>query len=40
MTKRSPRLKEVADTATFLASDGAGAITGTWLNVTSGMDPS
>ena len=40
MTKRSPRLREVADTATFLASDGAGAITGTWLNVTSGMYPS
>ena len=40
MTRRSPRLKEIADTTTFLASDGAGAITGTWLNVSSGMYPS
>ncbi len=40
MTKRSPRLAEVAATAAFLASDGAGAITGTWINTTSGMFPS
>ncbi|MFE5245447.1 MULTISPECIES: SDR family NAD(P)-dependent oxidoreductase [unclassified Streptomyces] len=37
MTKKSPRLSEVADTAAFLASDRAGAITGTFVNVTSGM---
>ncbi|WP_326695965.1 SDR family oxidoreductase [Streptomyces sp. NBC_01754] len=37
MTKRSPRLSEVAGTAAFLASDRAGAITGTFLNVSSGM---
>jgi NAD(P)-dependent dehydrogenase (short-subunit alcohol dehydrogenase family) len=40
MTRRSPRLDEVAATAAFLASDGAGAITGTFVNVTSGMFPS
>lgn len=40
MTRRSPRLAEIAATATFLASDHAGAITGTWLNATSGMFPS
>jgi NAD(P)-dependent dehydrogenase (short-subunit alcohol dehydrogenase family) len=39
MTRRSPRLDEVAATATFLASDKAGAITGTFVNVTSGMFP-
>jgi NAD(P)-dependent dehydrogenase (short-subunit alcohol dehydrogenase family) len=37
MTRRSPRLSQVAATAAFLASDGAGAITGTFVNVTSGM---
>ena len=37
MTRRSPRLKEVAATAAFLASERAGAITGTFVNVTSGM---
>ena len=37
MTKRSPRLDEVADTITFLASDRAAGITGAWLNVTGGM---
>jgi NAD(P)-dependent dehydrogenase (short-subunit alcohol dehydrogenase family) len=40
MTCRSPRLAEVAATAAFLASDRAGAITGTFVNVTSGMFPS
>jgi NAD(P)-dependent dehydrogenase (short-subunit alcohol dehydrogenase family) len=40
MTRRSPRLSEVAATAAFLASDGAGAITGTFVNVTSGIFPS
>ncbi|CAA9459830.1 MAG: 3-oxoacyl-[acyl-carrier protein] reductase [uncultured Rubrobacteraceae bacterium] len=36
MTRRSPRLAEVASTATFLASEKAAAITGTFVNVTSG----
>ena len=36
MTRRSPRLKEVAATAAFLASEKAAAITGTFVNVTSG----
>jgi NAD(P)-dependent dehydrogenase (short-subunit alcohol dehydrogenase family) len=40
MTRRSPRLAELAATAAFLASDKAGAITGTFVNVTSGMFPS
>lgn len=40
MTKRSPQLAEIAATAAFLAGDGAGAITGTWINATSGMFPS
>ena len=40
MTRRSPRLAEVAATAAFLASDHAAAITGTFVNVTSGMFPS
>ena len=40
MTRRSPRLAEVAATAAFLTSDGAGAVTGTFVNVTSGMFPS
>ena len=39
MTHRSPRLAEIAATAAFLASDGAGAITGTFVNVTSGTFP-
>lgn len=37
MMRRSPRLDEVAATAAFLASEKAGAITGTFVNVTSGM---
>jgi NAD(P)-dependent dehydrogenase (short-subunit alcohol dehydrogenase family) len=40
MTRRSPRLAEVAATAAFLASEKGGAITGTFVNVTSGMFPS
>src|SRR5215210_3060983 len=40
MTRRSPRLAEVAAVAAFLASERAGAITGTFVNVTSGMFPS
>ena len=39
MTRRSPRLSEAAATAAFLASDGAGAITGTFVNVTSEHSP-
>lgn len=39
MTKRSPRLAEVASTLAFLASDDAMGITGTFVNVTS-MYPS
>ncbi|MGB3439958.1 MAG: SDR family oxidoreductase [Actinophytocola sp.] len=37
MTKRSPRLAEVAETVAFLASDHARGITGTFVNVTGGM---
>jgi len=37
MTKRSPRLGEVAETVAFLASDHARGITGTAVNVTGGM---
>jgi NAD(P)-dependent dehydrogenase (short-subunit alcohol dehydrogenase family) len=40
MTRHSPELAEVAATAAFLASERAGAITGTFINVTSGMFPS
>jgi enoyl-[acyl-carrier-protein] reductase (NADH) len=39
MTRRSPQLAEVAATAAFLASEKAGAITGTFVNVTSGTFP-
>jgi NAD(P)-dependent dehydrogenase (short-subunit alcohol dehydrogenase family) len=39
MTKRSPKLAEVAATIAFLASDRAAGITGTFVNVTS-MFPS
>jgi NAD(P)-dependent dehydrogenase (short-subunit alcohol dehydrogenase family) len=39
MTRRSPRLAEVATTAAFLASERAGAINGTFANVTSGKFP-
>jgi NAD(P)-dependent dehydrogenase (short-subunit alcohol dehydrogenase family) len=40
MTRRSPQLAQVAGTAAFLASEKAGAITGTFVNVTSGTFPS
>jgi NAD(P)-dependent dehydrogenase (short-subunit alcohol dehydrogenase family) len=40
MTKRSPRIADIAALATFLASDAAAAITGTWVNATAGMFPS
>ncbi|WP_330304610.1 MULTISPECIES: SDR family oxidoreductase [unclassified Streptomyces] len=39
MTRRNPTLAEVAATAAFLASDHAGGITGTFVNVTGGMVP-
>jgi NAD(P)-dependent dehydrogenase (short-subunit alcohol dehydrogenase family) len=37
LLKRLPRLAEVANTAVFLASDHAGAITGAVANLTAGM---
>lgn len=40
MTRRSPVTAQIAATAAFLASDDAGAITGTWINATAGMFPS
>jgi enoyl-[acyl-carrier-protein] reductase (NADH) len=39
MTRRSPRLTEVAATAAFLASDGAGAVTGTFVNSPAECSP-
>jgi NAD(P)-dependent dehydrogenase (short-subunit alcohol dehydrogenase family) len=39
MLRRAPRLGQVADAAAFLASDRAGAVTGTIVNVTSGLVP-
>jgi NAD(P)-dependent dehydrogenase (short-subunit alcohol dehydrogenase family) len=36
LLKRLPRLNELAQTAVFLSSDAAGAITGTTINVTCG----
>jgi NAD(P)-dependent dehydrogenase (short-subunit alcohol dehydrogenase family) len=40
MTKRSPRIADIAALATFLASDAGVSITGTWVNATAGMFPS
>ena len=37
MLRRAPALAFVAETAAFLASDGAAAITGTITNVTCGL---
>ncbi|MEU1267163.1 SDR family oxidoreductase [Streptomyces sp. NPDC005799] len=37
MTRRNPTLAEITATATFLASDHAAGITGTFVNVTGGM---
>ncbi|QXJ24328.1 SDR family oxidoreductase [Actinomadura graeca] len=37
MLRRSPTLAQIADTAAFLASDGAAAITATFVNATSGI---
>jgi len=35
--RRAPRVADVAEVATFLASDRAAGITGTMVNVTSGL---
>jgi len=35
--RRAPRLADVAEVATFLASDRAAGMTGTMVNVTSGL---
>ncbi|MGW0820730.1 hypothetical protein [Streptomyces sp. NPDC002845] len=35
MLAASPRLREVAELAAFLASERAGAVTGTWVNGTA-----
>lgn len=40
MTKRSPRIADIASLAAFLASEAAVSITGTWINATAGMFPS
>ncbi|MFE6482554.1 hypothetical protein ACFVGN_06410 [Streptomyces sp. NPDC057757] len=40
MTKRSPRIADIAALPTFLASDAGVAVTGTWVNATAGMFPS
>ncbi len=37
MLKRAPALEQIAETAAFLASDRAGAITGTIVNATCGL---
>jgi enoyl-[acyl-carrier-protein] reductase (NADH) len=37
MLRRSPQLAEVAATAVFLASEQASAITGSFVNVSSGI---
>jgi NAD(P)-dependent dehydrogenase (short-subunit alcohol dehydrogenase family) len=39
MLRRTPRLAQVAETAAFLASDGAAAITSSIVNVTCGLVP-
>lgn len=39
MLKRAPRLAQVVGTATFLASDAAAGITGTFVNTSCGMIP-
>jgi 3-oxoacyl-[acyl-carrier protein] reductase len=37
MLKRAPNVEQIADVATFLASDRAAAITGTVVNATCGL---
>ncbi len=39
MLRRAPWLAQVAEVAAFLASDRAGAITGTIIDVTCGLVP-
>ncbi|WP_248958044.1 SDR family NAD(P)-dependent oxidoreductase [Sphaerisporangium perillae] len=39
MLRRSPTLSQIAGTAAFLASEDAGAITGTFVNATGGIFP-
>jgi enoyl-[acyl-carrier-protein] reductase (NADH) len=39
MLRRAPRLAQVAETAAFLASDHAAAITASIVNVTCGLVP-
>ena len=39
MLGHAPRLAQVAETGAFLASDRAGGITGTIVNVTCGLVP-
>jgi enoyl-[acyl-carrier-protein] reductase (NADH) len=39
MLRRLPALTQFADAAAFLASDRAGAMTGTIVNVTCGLVP-
>jgi NAD(P)-dependent dehydrogenase (short-subunit alcohol dehydrogenase family) len=39
LLKRLPTLAEVADTAAFIASDGAGAMTATVVNLSAGASP-
>jgi NAD(P)-dependent dehydrogenase (short-subunit alcohol dehydrogenase family) len=39
MLRRVPEVQQIADMAAFLASDGAGAITGTIVNATCGLVP-
>ncbi|WP_308201335.1 SDR family oxidoreductase [Carbonactinospora thermoautotrophica] len=39
MLRRPPRLAQIAEVAAFLASDRAGAITGTIIDVTCGLVP-
>ncbi|MEU0964223.1 SDR family oxidoreductase [Streptomyces sp. NPDC005917] len=40
MTKRSPRIADIAALAAYLASDAGVVLTGTWVNATAGMFPS
>ena len=39
MLRRAPALDDVAETAAFLASDRAGAMTATIVNATCGLVP-
>ena len=39
MLRRAPALQDIAETATFLASDRAGSMTGTIVNATCGLVP-